>query len=329
MVESIENIEVRVESVRLVKPYVLSFATLHEFEAVRVCFHVGNERLTGEVVPLPGYADETTGMVTSFVQEIREALIGKSLDEAREIVVSHNDYTPFQGTALLSAIDSATWKVDSSETLSQIPTVVPIAADQQAFDRAEAIARKNGWDIKIKVGTDFQRDLEFVTTLRVSPEFDDTRIRLDANQAYTFEQTQKILETLSDSPWAFRVDYLEQPVHRSNWADFERLVKLRTRVPIMLDEPIETDEDVRRAADIGVKFVKLKLFKQGGIVETERQARLAQSLGMSVVIGNGVATWESNRHELQLYKTNPGVFYGACEANGFRKCAMNQITHSN
>ena len=86
----------------------------------------------------------------------------------------------------------------------------------------------------------------------------------------------------------------------------------------MLDESIVTDQDIYKAKSIGIEFIKLKLFKQGGIKEVVQQAQLCKLLGIKVVLGNGVATNLSNQIENHIYSSNP-IFYGASEANGFLK----------
>ena len=87
----------------------------------------------------------------------------------------------------------------------------------------------------------------------------------------------------------------------------------------MLDESIYTVNDVNRAAQVGCQWIKLKLCKQGGIDELLQLAKHAKSIGLKVVIGNGVATDVSNLLELWVYDRYRHLFDGASESNGFAK----------
>lgn len=54
--------------------------------------------------------------------------------------------------------------------------------------------------------------------------------------------------------------------------------------------------------------MKHKLFKQGGISELVNFARLANNMGMKVVLGNGVASSLSNMMEVSLQLKYPELF---------------------
>ncbi len=87
----------------------------------------------------------------------------------------------------------------------------------------------------------------------------------------------------------------------------------------MLDESICDLDDLSRAADIGVQFVKLKLYKHAGISHTLQLAQEANRLGLRVVFGNGVSTDVGNMAEALLWSCRPELFHGAFEGNGFAK----------
>ena len=61
-------------------------------------------------------------------------------------------------------------------------------------------------------------------------------------------------------------------------------------MPLMLDESIGGEEDLRRASGIpNVRYVKFKLMKSGSIARLRRLMARAAALGLGVVVGNGVA----------------------------------------
>jgi L-alanine-DL-glutamate epimerase-like enolase superfamily enzyme len=85
----------------------------------------------------------------------------------------------------------------------------------------------------------------------------------------------------------------------------------------MLDESIEHENDVVRASRVpGVRYVKFKLMKAGSIARLQRGVDLAISLGLGVIVGNGVAGDLGCLHEAWAVAdrlTLPG------EMNGFLK----------
>ncbi len=89
----------------------------------------------------------------------------------------------------------------------------------------------------------------------------------------------------------------------------------------MLDEAIITCQDVQRAFDLGIRYIKLKLFKQGGVSELIHLIDFAASLNMHIVLGNGVATSLGNKLELLVHQRYNKELLGASEANGYLKLA--------
>ena len=108
-------------------------------------------------------------------------------------------------------------------------------------------------------------------------------------------------------------------MHTNAWDEYALIIRDYFNIPIMLDESIITIDDLKKASDIGVRYIKVKLFKQGGIKELINIIKSANLLGLGVVIGNGVATIISNIVEIEIYRKFQSFFFGACEANGHLK----------
>ena len=84
---------------------------------------------------------------------------------------------------------------------------------------------------------------------------------------YIFDSEHGNDTYFSNSSLLSNTDYIEQPLPKSDWSGTHLLSKQFEQLPIMLDEPIIDQTDLVRAKSIDVQFVKLKLFKQGGILE--------------------------------------------------------------
>ena len=90
-------------------------------------------------------------------------------------------------------------------------------------------------------------------------------------------------------------------------------------VPLMLDESINTADDIDRAAALGVQYVKLKLCKHPGMAATLALVAASRRKGLRLVFGNGVQGALGNRLEARVQRE--GRIDSASEANGFLKVA--------
>lgn len=291
-------------------PYKLSFTEIHAFESIVVELAMSDGTITkAETVPLLGYSDEAYDDVLARVTDYAKSITGVTPIQARKELAEEVRRYPFSVSPLLTAIDLVQNDIDLGERES-IDFVTPIST------KGELSTIDTSGTYKIKLTDDVHFDIDFLSQLKVEAE--KVRIRLDANQSYSVRNSQIFIEAICKLDIVSLIDYLEQPIDKDDWEGM-RFLSSATDFPIMLDEPIVDKSDIQRAADLGVKFVKLKLFKQGGIKELVDQAKFARELGIGVVIGNGVATSISNDVENSVYLESRNLFYGASEANGFLK----------
>lgn len=105
----------------------------------------------------------------------------------------------------------------------------------------------------------------------------DAWIGVDANQGLT----RKSLEALLPEFKAWNVGLIEQPVPVG--ADAE-LDGLKSPIPIAADESVQTASDIKSL--IGrYDVLNIKLDKSGGLTEGLLMARMAQRLGLKVMVG--------------------------------------------
>lgn len=108
-------------------------------------------------------------------------------------------------------------------------------------------------------------------------------LRIDANQAWDPETAIRVIRALEDE--GLDVELVEQPVAAS---DLDGLANVTAAVgtPIMADEAVRTERDVRAIADRGAAdLVNIKLAKTGGPTEAVAAARAAREAGLGVVFG--------------------------------------------
>ena len=131
------------------------------------------------------------------------------------------------------------------------------------------------WPVyKIKLGTD--HDLEIVKQLR---QHTDATFRVDANCAWTAQQTIELSKPLAD----LGVEFIEQPLPADQIEQMEDVFDL-SALPVIADENCLVPEDVD--ACIG-RFhgINIKLVKCGGLTPARRMIEKARAAELRVMVG--------------------------------------------
>ncbi|MEO5377972.1 MAG: hypothetical protein H7832_09365 [Magnetococcus sp. DMHC-6] len=313
---------VRLGSVRLPlsSSYELAFATVHAIDVLLVWLSLEDGRIgLGETVPLPGYSDETAQSIIADLTRTLPLIVGMQTDDLATYFRVQLPHSPFAVSAVLTAKEFALEEVKLPKH-AKIPLVAPISTGtdlQSSLAHAKALYDQGYRTIKLKVGRDIEADCRYLLfLLEELPK--EMLMRLDANQGYSVVQAQKLSTILAKHPKNHRVECFEQPLGIKMWEEFHGLTKEFPTVPFMLDESIIQDEDVDRAAQVGARLIKLKLFKHRSLNEVVRLAEKAKRFGMQIIFGNGVATDVGNLAEMVAFQQE-GLFYGAFEGNGFSK----------
>ncbi len=301
----------------LTRPYELSFGSVPAFEAhyVYLVDAAGAVRGIGEITPLPGYGSETPAIV-------RQEVAGFAGHVARggapqEWIRSCHLRSPFVSSALECMFETLRMGLD--RTLhAPLEREVPLCAICQGHSPEElaanagALVRAGYRTLKVKLGKgDATADAARIAAVHQAAG-GRAGIRMDANQAYGFDAAVRLAEAVG----GMGVDHFEQPFGVDAWSEHAALARV-SPVPVMLDESIGSPEDVRRAADIGVGLVKFKLCKALGMAGLEDSVATARSLGLGVILGNGVQTGLGNR--LEHYVHAACGLETASEAIGFLK----------
>ncbi len=302
-------------SLPLTIPYKLAFGPVTAFDTVIAHVEGKSARAGfGEATILTGYTPETIDGCWQRMQEIASAIVGGSCEAGKARAFSYHREAPFTVTALVTAIEM----FEGHPVLHRsAPARVPLLAILSAMDEpgiAKEIERHvaDGYKtIKVKIGWNVDDDLARTRFIQ-SCLPDDVCIRVDGNQGYSKQDGITYASKVDPD----KIELLEQPCHMDDW-DAAAAVAGVSNVPFMLDESIYGEREIERAASIKtVQFVKLKLMKAGNIENLCTQLRMIRDLGMTPVLGNGVAA-------------DPGCWMECCvaaelinnagEMNGFLK----------
>jgi L-alanine-DL-glutamate epimerase-like enolase superfamily enzyme len=272
----------------LERPYVIAYETLESFDLFITRVELEDGRVAfGEACPLPGYTSATADSLWEDMRRLVPELRGKDRAGAEQLLEPYAAERAFLVAALLSPLEwyDAAAGAPAQIEIPLIGTILGTTPDGMHADARELLLA--GYrTLKMKVGLDIETDVENVRAVQSAVRaFGDAtvRIRIDANQAYTFEQARDFLVRIEPE----YVQLFEQPLGDERW---DLLDRLPPTVPLMLDEWIVDEETIRRAARSSpVAFVKFKLMKAAGFERLGRLTEVARASGLATILGNGVA----------------------------------------
>ncbi len=280
----------------LLRPYTIAYTTHYTIKNIFVEI-ICSDGTTGLGAGSPSH--NVTGEIfqDSYDQEqeqLRELFIGRDIDGFRQLIDiawSHYQLKP----ALMAAIDIAlhdafTRSVDIplakyfGVNIQPLPTSMTIGIKEsyaETLAEAEEFVRNGFKILKLKIGTNYEKDLETYTKLReaISKEI---LIRVDANQGFSVEQMQDFVHKTQNGP----VEFFEQPLPPKQYQEMLKLPE-----PIRLN--CAGDEDVQKLSDavqlaqdpLCYGIYNIKLMKCGGIAEGIRIADVAATRGIKLMWG--------------------------------------------
>ncbi|RFU65051.1 mandelate racemase/muconate lactonizing enzyme family protein [Peribacillus glennii] len=269
----------------------------------------------GEASELPFFTGETAETMKVLVENnLAPAIIGKPVYALRDI---HHSMGTVLGhaTGAKSAIDMALWDIQGKRLNAPVyellggerkrPVKVAYVLGDESPDDMAGLAKEmavRGFDtIKIKIGSDYRKDIEAIQRIRqaVGP---DVHLRIDANQGYDVKTALQVIKEISPND----IDYIEQPV--PGWdVDGLRQVRQVSSIPIMADESAHTLNDVYRLAKSeAIDLVGIKLIKCGGISPAVQIAQFCEAAGLQCVLISPFDTLLGTYASLHLSTILPG-----------------------
>ncbi|MDA1028655.1 MAG: dipeptide epimerase [Bacteroidetes bacterium] len=198
------------------------------------------------------------------------------------------------------------WMGGSNLNLRPVSTSVTIGISSfdETLERARLLVSQGIHFVKVKGGHSVDQDIERLTGLR--NEFGpDIMLALDANQGYSPSQ----VERLEKHNATLDLRYLEQPTSKRDLSLLADAAKA-TSIPVMADEAVQTLDDAKRIADLGVvRFINIKLQKMGGLLASSRIEAIASAAGMQTMLGCMDESALSINAALLFGAAHPSVVY--------------------
>lgn len=296
-------------------PYRLSYRTFTEFEPFLVEVEDTDGRIArADAHVSPGSSAETREGGWAHLTERLPRLVGMEPEAAKAALLADFAASKVATTAAVVALEIlADDPLATVAAPAELPLLTPIGALEPAdIEREVEQAISAGFaTLKIKVGKDLAGDLERLGHIQRAVA-GRAALRVDANRAY--DRDDAIAFARRADPEG--IVLFEQPCEADLWDD-NAAVAAASDIPVMLDEPICTMQDIARAADIpGVGFCKVKLKRFGGLQPLAEGIQAIQDAGMQAVLGDGLG---SDLHAWCEAAIAAGRIDNAGEFNGYLK----------
>jgi L-alanine-DL-glutamate epimerase-like enolase superfamily enzyme len=285
----LQELTLRKVRLPLIRPYVLSYRTFTEFEPIIFEVHDSDGRIGwGEGHISPGSAARHARAAGHSAANMLPRSLARLRPMQRRWLLPMWARAKLRRRPLLTAIEML-----EGHPLLRIDREVKLAlltpfngfAPKEIEDEVERRLAEGFHTFKVKVGKDADADLKRVKAIQEAIAGRAT-MRIDANRAYGEADACRFASALEPSG----IELFEQPCQAEDWKANANVAKVSS-VPIMLDEPICTLEDVKRAADIqNVGFCKLKLKRFGGLDLLKEALDTVRQFGMEPVLGDGLSS---------------------------------------
>jgi len=187
---------------------------------------------------------------------------------------------------LIAALDIAGWDLFAKmrrqplyQLLGLRRTNMPLTDYTIGIDSEEKMVEKLRahpapvYKIKVRQPSD-------ISLLHALRAVTDAPFRIDANEAFTFDEIKELLPELQK----LGVNLLEQPLQRNEW-DAMRELKAISPIPLFADESCVTEKDVAQCAS-SFHGINIKLTKCAGITPALRMIVDARKLGLKIMMGS-------------------------------------------
>lgn len=188
--------------------------------------------------------------------------------------------------AVLDLVSRATG-VSAGEMLGPIKSekrrysAVIVSEDPDKIREQCALMRKFGVDeVKVKVGPSLETNLRILESGR-EVLGSEVKLRLDANSAWTAEESIRQLEAMS----SYDLHGVEQPVPADDLAGMVAVTAAGI-VPVVADESLCSLADAKQlVASKGCDIFNVRVSKCGGLVNAGRIERIAREAGLKCQLG--------------------------------------------
>lgn len=290
----IKKIHVWREALPLTRPYTIAFQTVASVDLLFVRLDTDRGVMgLGSASPAPNITGETPDACHTALDAGADRIKGQPLAQLGTVLhaIAHaTKGAPAAQAALEMAVYDAFTRslgvplVDFFGRCHEVlPTSITIGIKpvDETLEEAREYVGRGFTVLKVKLGHDFETDLERLRALRTQWG-NAIVIRVDANQGYTLAETQAL------ATWCARlqVEFIEQPMPQHAISDM-RTLPMEVRQQMAADESLHDTNDALKLVQPESAFgiYNIKLMKCGGPSEARRIASVAAMANLGVMWG--------------------------------------------
>lgn len=257
------------------QPFTIATGTMHFAQNIFIRVHLSDGIYgVGECSAFPMITGETQSTCFEMAKEFGALWKNKDAADISSRLRELDDFTAFN-TTIKSAFDMALYDIAAKTAgkplyallggnQKQLETdlTIGIAAPEQMAQKADEFVKNGARIIKIKLGKNADEDIERVKLIRQTAG-PSIKLRIDANQGWSFDDSVKVLNAISQDD----IEFCEQPMRY--WDDhLLPALKKRSPVKLMADESVYDHRDAERLINANAcDYVNIKFAKSGGIYE--------------------------------------------------------------
>lgn len=287
----ISKIQTQVKQIELKTPFKTALRETSHVEFVRV--HVEDENGhvgIGEAPATKAITGEDIEIILNSIKSVREQFFHLTCKEALELLHSACCIGSSAKAALDMAFISLHVKQENRnlaeyfciEDFTPIKTDVTISLNSAdvMFEDAKKAYDADMSILKVKVGSDVLHAVDIVR--KIAKELLHVQILVDANQAWSFEDSQFFINNVFDA----KIELIEQPVVASDLESLKKITEL-SHIPILADEAVFTLIDAKKVMESkSADMINIKLMKCGGVTKAVEILEYAREKKVTCMLGS-------------------------------------------
>ncbi len=338
------NITVEHQSIPLKKPFITALRRVDAVESLRITLHTDTGLCgIGEAPPTVAITGDSLHAIrNALMQYITPKILHVNFSTMDDMLHALHQSSPHNGSAK-AAVDMAIYRLYAQQasqslvsflggTHQPLTTYVTISLNTPEVMANDAIeAYRCGYTcLKIKVGSSDGNDIARI--LHVNAAVPHARLLIDANQAWSYAQSIRVIDALKDVD----IVAIEQPVR----ADDRHALKALTDyspIDIIADEAVFSLEDATtivrtQSADI----INIKLMKCGGISRALEIIALCRKYRVPCMMGSmleGIYSIEAalsvamaHRDVIQLVDLDSPMLYETMPRHSVISCKERKLS---
>jgi len=275
----VKNISTSIEKIALKTPFITALRRVENVEFVRVKLECINGDISfGEAPATKAITGEDLQSIMNSINLHKSKFIGLDMYESLELL-----HTLDIGSSAKASLDMALYNlINPMKNKTDKKTAITISlgdVDKMLLDANIAATNQNNI-LKLKFSDDIKHAIE--VTKKIKSQNMDSKILVDANQAWSYEDTIVYIDAIKD----IEIELIEQPVKKDELQELKKISEY-SHVPIVADESCFNIDEVKHVVENDIAdVINIKLMKCGGVTKAIEILEYCKSKKVPVMMGS-------------------------------------------